>query len=188
LTRTIPRWPRYDDIFQVGENDDEVPSDYGASTRACQSGTSGMAMSGLRYERWSTSVRNIGMTKMAAKAIKPKKRSRGRPATGKDTLVGVRLPPQLIKQIDTWAKRKGVSSRSEAIRRLVDQSLVAAAQQPLRGRHKGASKASEWAGEEVDRRVDQSLPTEERERRKQQLTKGPNEFRDIRGNFPKPKA
>jgi Arc/MetJ-type ribon-helix-helix transcriptional regulator len=148
----------------------------------------GDAMSGLRYERGPTSVRNIGTTKMAAKAIKPKKRSRGRAATGKDPLVGVRLPPQLIKQIDTWAKREGVSSRSEAIRRLVDQSLVAAAQQPLRGRHKGASKASEWAGEELDRRADQSLPAEERERRKQRLTKGPNEFRDIRGDFPKPKA
>jgi metal-responsive CopG/Arc/MetJ family transcriptional regulator len=41
----------------------------------------------------------------------------------------------MIKQIDTWAKREGVTSRSEAIRRLVDQSLVAATQQPRSGLH-----------------------------------------------------
>lgn len=121
-------------------------------------------------------------------ALMAKKRSHHRLARAKNPLVSVRLPRQLIKQIDTWAKREGVASRSEAIRRLVDQSLVAATQQPLRGRHKGASKASEWAGEELERRVDQSLPAEERERRKQRLTKGPNEFRDIRGDLPKPKV
>src|ERR1043166_9262417 len=38
----------------------------------------------------------------------------------------------MIKQIDTWAKREGVASRSEAIRRLVEQSLLAATQQPRR--------------------------------------------------------
>jgi metal-responsive CopG/Arc/MetJ family transcriptional regulator len=103
-------------------------------------------------------------------------------------LVGVRLPPEMIKQIDTWAKRQGVASRSEAIRRLVDQSLVAATQQPRGGIHKGASKASEWAGQELDRRVDHSLPAEEQERRKNRLTKGPKEFRNMRDDLPKPKG
>jgi len=128
--------------------------------------------------------------KMASKSIKvkPKKRSRGRPATGKDPLVGVRLPPEMIKQIDTWAKREGVTSRSEAIRRLVDQSLVAATQQPRRGSHKGASKARELASQELDRRVNHSLPARERESRKNRLTKGPKEFRDMRDDLPKPKA
>jgi Arc/MetJ-type ribon-helix-helix transcriptional regulator len=127
---------------------------------------------------------------MAPKSIKVKrkKRRRGRPATGKDPLVGVRLPPEMIKQIDTWAKREGVASRSEAIRRLVDQSLLPATQQPRTGKHKGASKASEWAGQELERRVNHSLPAEEQERRKNRLTKGPSEFRDIRSDLPKPKG
>jgi Arc/MetJ-type ribon-helix-helix transcriptional regulator len=135
-------------------------------------------------------VRNIGNHKMAPKSkrTEPKKAGRGRPSTGKDPLVAVRLSTERIKQIDAWAKREGAASRSEAIRRLVDQSLVAATQQPRRGSHKGASKATELASEEIDRRVDHSLPGEERERRKRQLTKGPKEFRDIRGDLPKSKV
>jgi hypothetical protein len=123
-----------------------------------------------------------------SKRAEPKKPGRGQPATGKDPLVAVRLSTQRIKQIDAWAKREGVSSRAEAIRRLVEVSLVAAAQQPRRGSHTGASKATELASEEIDRRVDHSLPVEERERRKRQLTKGPREFRDLRGDLPKPKV
>jgi len=94
----------------------------------------------------------------------------------------------MIKQIDAWAKREDITSRSEAIRRLVDQSLVAASQQPRSGSHKGASKASEWAGQELDRVADHSLPAEEQERRKRRLTKGPTEFRDMRDDLPKPKG
>ncbi len=124
--------------------------------------------------------------KPKSKKVRPKKR--GRPATGKDPLVGVRLPEPMIKQIDAWAKREDITSRSEAIRRLVDQSLVAASQQPRSGSHKGASKASEWAGQELDRVADQSLPAEEQERRKRRLTKGPTEFRDMRDDLPKPKG
>jgi metal-responsive CopG/Arc/MetJ family transcriptional regulator len=126
---------------------------------------------------------------MAPKSLNVARKGRGRggAAKGKEPSVGVRLPPKMIKQIDTWAKHEGVASRSEAIRRLVDRSLVAAAQQPRRGRHKGASKASEWASQEIDRRVDHLLPAEEQEERKQRLTKGPREFRNIRGDIPKPR-
>jgi Arc/MetJ-type ribon-helix-helix transcriptional regulator len=125
---------------------------------------------------------------MELKSKKAKPKKRGRPATGKDPLVGVRLPDAMIKQIDAWAKREGVASRSEAIRRLVDESLVAASQQPRSGSHKGASMAREMAGQELDRLGDQSLPVEERERRKRRLTKGPTEFLDMRDDLPKPKG
>ena len=125
---------------------------------------------------------------MKPKSQKGKPGKRGRPATGKDPLVGVRLPDAMIKQIDAWAKREDITSRSEAIRRLVDLSLVAASQQPRRGSHKGASKASEWAGQELDRVADQSVPAEEQERRKRRLTKGPTEFRDMRDDLPKSKG
>jgi Arc/MetJ-type ribon-helix-helix transcriptional regulator len=123
-----------------------------------------------------------------SKPTSVRRKKRGRPATGTDPLIGVRLPDAMIKQIDVWAKREGVASRSEAIRRLVDQSLVAAAQQPRRGSHKGAFKASELAGQEVDRVANQSLPVEEQERRKRRLTRGPKEFRKMRDDLSKRKG
>jgi hypothetical protein len=54
--------------------------------------------------------------------VKPKKR-RGRPATGKDPFVGIRLPASLIAEIESWAASQEVASRSQAIRRLVEIGL-----------------------------------------------------------------
>jgi Arc/MetJ-type ribon-helix-helix transcriptional regulator len=54
--------------------------------------------------------------------VKPK---RGRPATGKDPFIGVRLPPPLIEEIKRWSSQHGAASRSEAIRRLVELGLKA---------------------------------------------------------------
>ena len=45
-----------------------------------------------------------------------------------------------------------------------------------------AVKASEMAGEEIDRLGDPLATDEERQLRKQRLIKGPQEFRDIRSN------
>ena len=125
---------------------------------------------------------------MAQKSIKVRPKKWGRPATGKDQLVGVRLPDATIRRIGAWAKREGVASRSDAIRLLLDQSLVTVTQPSRRRRHKGASKAREWAGQEIDRRANQSLPAEERKRRKDRLTKGPSEFREMRDDTLKPKG
>jgi hypothetical protein len=55
------------------------------------------------------------------------------------------------------------------------------------GRTKKAAKALEMAGQEIDRLSDASATDEERQRRKRKLLKGPKEFRDVRGNRPKPK-
>ena len=55
------------------------------------------------------------------------------------------------------------------------------------GRTKKAAKALEMAGQEIDRLSDPSATDEERQRRKRRLLKGPKEFRDVRGNRPKPK-
>lgn len=52
------------------------------------------------------------------KKVKPKKR--GRPATGKDPFIGVRLPPEMIARIGNWAKRQKTESRSAAIRELIE--------------------------------------------------------------------
>jgi hypothetical protein len=48
-----------------------------------------------------------------------------------------------------------------------------------------AAKASEMAAEKIDSLIDPSAPSEERQRRKRRLIKGPKEFRDVRGNRPK---
>ena len=45
-----------------------------------------------------------------------------------------------------------------------------------------AAKASEMAGEEIDRLGDPLATDEERQLRKRRLIKGPQEFRDIRSN------
>jgi Arc/MetJ-type ribon-helix-helix transcriptional regulator len=80
--------------------------------------------------------------------VKPK---RGRPATGKDPFVGVRLPPQLIDEITKWSGQHEVASRSEAIRRLVELGLLATVNSPdMRYQAKAsdsATKAKKLAGE-----------------------------------------
>jgi predicted DNA binding CopG/RHH family protein len=58
--------------------------------------------------------------KRARKKVTPKKR--GRPATGKDPHVSIRLPAELIAAIDKSAKAEGVS-RSEKIRALIERAL-----------------------------------------------------------------
>jgi len=50
---------------------------------------------------------------------KPK---RGRPATGKDPMLGFRSPPELTAQIDGFAEKQSIP-RSQAIRRLVEKGL-----------------------------------------------------------------
>ena len=44
------------------------------------------------------------------------------------------------------------------------------------------------AAQELDRLGDASLAPDERERRKRRLTKGPREFRDLRGDLPSRRA
>jgi antitoxin component of RelBE/YafQ-DinJ toxin-antitoxin module len=59
------------------------------------------------------------MTKMA-KA--PAKRPRGRPATGQDPVMTVRIPVAVKAQFTAWAKSKGMG-RSEALRMLIERAL-----------------------------------------------------------------
>jgi hypothetical protein len=56
------------------------------------------------------------------------RKKRGRPATGQDPVVPVRLPPEIIKKIDHWGAKQPepARSRSEAIRRLVETALAKA--------------------------------------------------------------
>src|ERR1700730_1371486 len=54
--------------------------------------------------------------------VNEKRRRPGRPATGTDPAVAVRLPPEVLAAVDQWAKSQ-TESRSEAIRRLVEHGL-----------------------------------------------------------------
>jgi metal-responsive CopG/Arc/MetJ family transcriptional regulator len=44
------------------------------------------------------------------------------PTGGRDPILSVRLPKELIKRIDKWAKLNDVT-RSEAVRRLIEHAL-----------------------------------------------------------------
>ena len=53
---------------------------------------------------------------------KDEPKRRGRPATGKDPIIGFRAPPELTAQIDAYAIEAGLK-RAAAIRRLVEKGL-----------------------------------------------------------------
>lgn len=57
-----------------------------------------------------------------AESIKVIPKKRGRPATGKDPLISMRLPAYMILAIEAWARRKNVS-RSEAIRQMIERAI-----------------------------------------------------------------
>jgi Arc/MetJ-type ribon-helix-helix transcriptional regulator len=63
------------------------------------------------------------MATRSTEKVTPKKP--GRPATGRDPVLTVRLPPALRSAIESWAKQQNDKpSRSEAIRRLIEFALV----------------------------------------------------------------
>ena len=118
------------------------------------------------------------------------RKKRGPPPTGKGTLIGVRLQPVPLAQVDRWAaSQKDKPGRPEAIRRLLELALAKTSTKrgtepdsPHRAgmRAKKAADASEMASLELDRMGDPSATDEERQLRKRRLMKGPKEFRDIR--------
>jgi hypothetical protein len=62
------------------------------------------------------------MAAESTKKVKPKKR--GRPATGRDPIMALRMPPALREDVEDWAARQPDNpSRSEALRRLVEMAL-----------------------------------------------------------------
>jgi DNA-binding transcriptional regulator YiaG len=53
------------------------------------------------------------------------KKRKGRPATGINLAIGVRLSPEMLKSVDRWrAHEPNIPGRPEAIRRLIEISLV----------------------------------------------------------------
>jgi len=81
-----------------------------------------------------------------------------------------------MASIKRWAKANGSPSRSDTIRRLIEQALG-----PPAGPAKSGSrrKAAELAGRAIDSLGDQTATVEERAHRKRRLIQGPHEFRDV---------
>ena len=123
------------------------------------------------------------------KSIRVNTKKRGRPkTTGKGELIGVRILPPLLKELDAWIRsQEPRPSRPEAIRKFLEQGLARPSDHGSAGKRK-AQKASELANRVTDHIVDKSMPPEEQERRKRALVKGPKEFRDIREDQPKTKS
>ena len=114
------------------------------------------------------------------------KKRAGRPRVGA-ILIGVRVPPAGVAELDNWIKKHAPSlSRPEAIRRLVEIGLRSKpAGQPSA---KGAEKAKYLAAKTIDQLVDPAAPAEEKAIRKRKLLKGPEEFREVRVDRVKAKA
>jgi hypothetical protein len=91
--------------------------------------------------------------------------------------VTTRLSGDVISSLDGWALWQGVT-RAVAARQLIELGLSVKPQR--QGAHKGAARASEMAGAEIDRIHDLSASHEDRAARKRRLTEGPKEFRDAR--------
>jgi metal-responsive CopG/Arc/MetJ family transcriptional regulator len=58
-------------------------------------------------------------------SINAKQKKRGRPATGKTPMIGLRLSPEVAAAVDAWAAKHGLGSRSAAIRQMIDQAIAA---------------------------------------------------------------
>ena len=50
-----------------------------------------------------------------------KKRGRGRPATGTDPLIGVRMPSEQIERLDKWAAKEGLPRATAARKAIIDR-------------------------------------------------------------------
>jgi Ribbon-helix-helix protein, copG family len=60
---------------------------------------------------------------LMVKSIIVIRKKRGRPATGQDPVMAVRLPQGLIERIEEWMKACDARSRSDAIRQLIELGL-----------------------------------------------------------------
>jgi hypothetical protein len=117
------------------------------------------------------------------------KKARGRPATGKAPLVGVRMTEEFQAEIKTWSKKQSDDPPlATAIRRLVELGLKA--KTPARPVSKPGRRlrAQELATKAIEKIIDPTAPPEERDQRRRRLTKGPPEFREDRVDLPKAKG
>lgn len=118
------------------------------------------------------------------KAVLPKKKL-GRPSTGRDPVMALRLPKALAAAADKWAAERGLT-RSAAIRQWIEYGLAERWRAPKAARA-NIAESSKMAGRTIDKIGDPAASSGERAKRKRRLLKGPTEFREMRDNQGKAK-
>ena len=122
-----------------------------------------------------------------AKSVKVKPK-RVRPATGRDPLMGFRAAPEIRGKIVHWAENQpDMPALSEAIRRLVEKALKSEAPPKPIAKPGRRTRAKELARDAIEKMADPAASPEERTQRQRRLTKGPEEFREVRVDLPKRK-
>lgn len=116
-----------------------------------------------------------------------KNKGRGRPKRedGVDPMISTRFPKPIVEAIESWALKNGLG-RSEAIRRLVELGLTITPK--ARPTERAQARAAELAAKAIDKIGDPTAHPEEHATRRRRLTKGPEEFRDVRVDRPKAKG
>jgi hypothetical protein len=88
------------------------------------------------------------------RSISVVRKKRGRPATGQDPVTAIRLSVKLRSRLDAWCKKQeDKPSRSEAIRRILEQVL-----DPVGSPARKGLKASDFADRAAEQIVDKSVP------------------------------
>jgi hypothetical protein len=111
----------------------------------------------------------------------------GRPRTGIDPVRAIRLSDEFIANVDAWAAAND-TNRSDAFRRLVELGLTVKPKAGRTSRPGRMLRAAELAEKAIDKVADTTAAPEERAERKRRLTKGPEEFREVRVDRPKVKG
>jgi hypothetical protein len=123
------------------------------------------------------------------KAIAVKQKVTGRPRTGITPLMAFRADPVIRAGIVRWAeKQRDMPSLSEAIRRLVELGLTVKAPARPVSRSGQMLRATELAAKAIDKIGDPAADPDECARRRRRLTKGPEEFREVRVDRPRAKG
>jgi hypothetical protein len=116
------------------------------------------------------------------------KKRRGPPPTGKGVQVVVRLQPDPLSALDSWAaKEADQPTRAEAIRRLIELGLTVRTPAKPGNKPGRRLRAQELAANAIEKMIDPAAPLEERAQRRRRITKGPSEFREDRVDLPKAK-
>ena len=100
--------------------------------------------------------------------------------------MGFRASPTMRASVVRWAESQSDKpSLSEAIRRLVELGLEAKTPPRPPSKPGRRLRAQELAAKAIDKMGDPAAPAEERAERRRRLTKGPEEFQEVRVDRPK---
>jgi hypothetical protein len=103
-------------------------------------------------------------------------------------MMGFRADPVIRASIVRWAENQpDTPTLSEAIRRLVELGLTVKAPARPVSKPDRRLRAAELAAKAIDKIADPAAPPEERAQRRRRLTKGPEEFREVRVDRPNKK-